>query len=120
MDPAKTGAFDPPPGLRHSPEEIKQLGEEVFDREVKTAVADLPPDYFLAIDAEGRGWRAAETSAAASDALRAAVPDAQIWKRRVGPGPAFHFAGGLSDGSTVSGGGEFRFVPAGEPAGTTS
>ena len=99
------------PGLRHSPEEIKRLGEEFFDREIRRAVADLPPDHFLAIDAEGRGWRAAETSAAATDALREVIPDAQIWKRRVGPGPAFHFAGGLSGGPAVGGGGEARFVP---------
>ena len=105
------------PGLRYPPEEIKRLGEAVFERDVRPRVGGYPPDYFLAVDAEGRGWRVGATSAAASDALRRAIPDAQIWKRRVGPAPAFHFAGGLVEGPHVGGEAEFRFgpTPAAEP-----
>ena len=81
------------PGLRHPPEEIRRLGEEVFERDVRAAVRGRNPRDVVAVDAEGRGWEVAADPAEAEDALLRRVPDAQTWLRPVGGGSLYHFGG---------------------------
>ena len=81
------------PGLRYAPEEVRRLGEELFERDVMPAIARGRADGVVAIDVEGRGWEVADDPLAAGDALLRRVPDAQMWLRPVGGGSLYHFGG---------------------------
>ena len=82
--------------------EVQRRAEEIFAKKVRPALAEESPDSFVAIDVHGGGWVVRPDAAAAHLAVRRQSPHAQIWLRRVRPGPTYSFAGG---GGTRFGGG---------------
>jgi len=69
---------------RYSKEEFARRGDAMYDRDVAPAVGDRHRGEFVAIDIETGAYEIDADELKASDRLRARVPDAQIWLRRVG------------------------------------
>jgi hypothetical protein len=69
---------------RYSKEEFRRRGEEIFEREIRPQVADRGKNEFVLIDIETGAYEVDADELAAADRLRARVPGAQIWGRRVG------------------------------------
>ena len=78
---------------RYPKEEFAKRGEAIFEKEISSKVAGLNPRHFLAIDVETSEFEVDESQMAACDKLRARVPDAQIWLRKVGSRFARRFGG---------------------------
>jgi hypothetical protein len=84
----------PANGPRHSKEEFARRGEEIFERTIKTAVANRNPQDFVAIEIETGSYEVDADELAATDRLHARIPGAQVWIRRVGSPFARRMGGG--------------------------
>ncbi len=69
---------------RYSAEEFARRGDAIYERDVLAHLASGDGGKFVAIDIETGAYEVAPTEIAASDQLRARIPDAQIWMVRVG------------------------------------
>jgi len=69
---------------RYSKEEFARRGDAMYDRDVAPAVEERHVGEFVAIDIETGAYEVDASELRASDRLRARVPGAQIWLRRVG------------------------------------
>src|SRR5206468_8566090 len=80
---------------RYSKEEFSRRGEEIFEREIRSQVADRDKNDFVLIDVETGAYEVDGDEQVASRRLRARVPEAQIWMRRVGSRYSHRFGGRL-------------------------
>lgn len=72
------------PGSRPA-EETARLGDEIYERDVRSQVERDHDGKYVAIDVESGCWTIAEDLRAASKALRAQQPQAvDVWLLRVG------------------------------------
>lgn len=78
---------------RYSMEEFARRGEAIFEREIRPQVVGRDKNEFVLIDIETGAYEVDADEMAASKRLRARVPDAQIWMRRVGSRYSRHFGG---------------------------
>jgi hypothetical protein len=78
---------------RYPKEEIAQRGESIFEKQIRSHLEGKNPRHFLAIDIETGDYEINESEMAACARLRARVPDAQIWLRKVGSRSARRFGG---------------------------
>jgi len=78
---------------RYSKEEFSRRGEEIFERDIRPQVADRDKNDFVLIDIETGAYEVDADELAAARRLRARVPGAQIWGRRVGSRYSRHFGG---------------------------
>jgi hypothetical protein len=78
---------------RYSKEEFARRGEEIFEREIQTQVAGRDKSDFVLIDIETGTFEVDADELAAATRLRARVPGAQIWGRRVGSRYSRRFGG---------------------------
>ena len=69
---------------RYSMEEFAERGDAIYYRDVLPHLAAGDQGKFVAIDIETGAYEIAPTEMAASERLRARIPDAQIWMMRVG------------------------------------
>lgn len=69
---------------RYSKEEFASRGDAIYERDVRALVEEGNEGKFVAIDIETGGYEVDADELAASDRLRARVPGAQIWLKRVG------------------------------------
>ena len=69
---------------RYSKEEFVRRGEEIFEREIRPQVAGRDKNDFVLIDIETGAYEVDPDEMAAAKRLRARVPGAQVWGRRVG------------------------------------
>jgi hypothetical protein len=69
---------------RYSKEEFARRGEEIFQRDIRPRLKGFRARDFVLIDIETGAFEVDASEMAASDRLRARIPDAQIWMRRVG------------------------------------
>jgi hypothetical protein len=76
-----------------SKEEFAKRGDAIFDNDIRPRLKGHNDDDFVAIDIESGAYEIDASEIAACDRLRARVPDAQIWLRRVGSPIAHHFGG---------------------------
>jgi hypothetical protein len=76
---------------RYSKEEFAERGEAIFEREIAPHISGEDPRKFVAMDIESGAYEIAADEIAASARLRARVPTAQTWLRRVGSPYIRHF-----------------------------
>jgi hypothetical protein len=76
---------------RYSKEEFARRGDSIYENELRPILENGNEGKFVAIDIETAAYEVDGDQLAASDRLRARVPDAQIWVRRIGSRYARHF-----------------------------
>ncbi len=69
---------------RYSAEETARLGDDIYEREVRTRVEAGNHGKVVAIDIETGAYALDENALAAAKRLRARRPDAEIWFVRIG------------------------------------
>jgi hypothetical protein len=74
----------PTTGLSRSPEELAQLGGEVFDRRVRPSLRPEDDGKFVAVDVVSGEYEVDADDYAAVTRLRARVPAADVWLVRAG------------------------------------
>jgi len=84
---------------RYSKEDFARRGEAIFERDILPVVGGADERNFVAIDIETGAYEIDADELAASDRLRARVPMAQIWLRRIGSPYARHFGMGRRPGT---------------------
>jgi hypothetical protein len=77
---------------RYSNEEFARRGEEIYERSVRPQTGPGDRGKYVLIDIETGAFEIDADELSASDRLRARVPDAQPWLRRVGSPLARRFA----------------------------
>jgi len=83
---------------RYPKEEIVKRGEEIFDHDVQPHLKGRDPMDYVVIDIETRDYEVDADHLAANDRLRARIPDAQIYARRVSTRFIHHFGGRVRAG----------------------
>lgn len=78
---------------RYGKEEFAKRGDALFESAVRPHLKHEGDDDFVAIDIETGAYEVDASEIAACDRLRARVPNAQVWLRKVGSGSAHHFGG---------------------------
>ena len=78
---------------RYSKQEFAERGEAIFENEIRATLKGRNPRDFVLIDIESGAYEIDPDEDVASDRLRARVPDAQIWMRRIGSRTARRFGG---------------------------
>ena len=69
---------------RPSPEQLAQLGDEVFDRQVRPRLGPDDIGKFVALDIESGDYEVDDDDYAAVIRLRTRIPGAEIWLARAG------------------------------------
>ena len=67
-----------------SPDEIALMGDDIYEKEVRTAVEAGNHGRVVAIDIETRAYALGDTVRDAAKQLLARYPDAEIWSVRIG------------------------------------
>jgi hypothetical protein len=83
--------------LRHSREEIRRLGDLLYDREIAPRSITVDAGLFAAIDVDSGAYEIAPDEIAALHGLLARRPDAQVYLRRVGASYLHHRLGPRSN-----------------------
>ncbi len=79
---------------RRSREETARLGDEIYERDIRTQVEADHHGEVVAIDVESGSWAIGDDVIAATDQLRAKGTDAvDVWLLRVGYRALHHFGG---------------------------
>ena len=78
---------------RYSKEEFARRGDAIFEKDIRPHLKHEDDDDFVAIDIETGAYEIDASEMAACDRLRARVPDAQVWLRKVGSRFARRFGG---------------------------
>jgi hypothetical protein len=78
---------------RSSKEEFAKRGDAIFERDIRPHLKNESDDDFVAIDIQTGAFEVDASEMAACDRLRARVPDAQVWLRKVGSRFARRFGG---------------------------
>lgn len=78
---------------RYDKDEFRKRGEAIFEQQIRPQLKNENDDDFVAIDIETGVYEIDPSALAASARLRARVPGAQIWVRRVGSPYAHSFGG---------------------------
>jgi len=69
---------------RYSKEEAARLGDEIYDRDIRSRVEPAHNDQIVAIDLDTGQWEMDADERTAAKRLESRQPDAQIWVVRVG------------------------------------
>jgi hypothetical protein len=80
---------------RYSKEEFAKRGDAIFEKDISPHLKNKNGDAFVAIDIDTGDYEIDANEIAACDRLRARVPDAQVWLRKVGSRFARRFGGRL-------------------------
>ena len=76
-------------------EEIARLGDEIYERDIRSNVEATQHGKIVAIDVDSGDYAIADTALAAADALRERRPALNVWAVRVGY-PTLRTFGGSS------------------------
>jgi hypothetical protein len=79
------------PQPRYDMEEVARRGDEIYERAVLPHLKPEDAGKLVLIDIETESWEMDRDEIAASDRLRARIPDAQVWMRLVGARHARRF-----------------------------
>ncbi len=75
-------------------EETARLGDEIYERDIRTQVEANHHGEYVAIDVSSGSWAIADDLLDAADRLRTECPDAiDVWLLRVGYRALHHFGG---------------------------
>ncbi len=84
-----------PPAPPHRPrEETARLGDEIYERDIRTQVEADHHGQIVAIDVDSGDYAIGDMAVTAAERLRERRPDANIWGVRVGYRGLCHFGGG--------------------------
>jgi hypothetical protein len=78
---------------RWSKVEFAKRGDAIFEKDIRPHLKNEDDDDFVAIDLGTGAYEIDANELAACDRLRARVPDAQVWLRKVGSRFARRFGG---------------------------
>ena len=78
---------------RRLPEETARLGDEIYERDIRSQVEDSHHGRMVAIDVDSGDYAIDDTALAAVERLRERRPKADAWCLRVGYGVLRHFGG---------------------------
>jgi hypothetical protein len=78
---------------RYPKEEIVKRGNAIFEKDIRPHLKGRDPMDFVVIDIETGSYEVDADHLTANGRLRARIPDAQIYARRVGSRCAYHFGG---------------------------
>ena len=79
---------------RRSAEETGRLGDEIYEKDIRSQVEETHHGKIVAIDVDSGDYAIGDTVSAASERLRERCPDADVWAVRVGYRTLHHFGGG--------------------------
>lgn len=79
---------------RYSKQEFARLGDEIYDRIVRSQVEPSNKGKIVAIDIETSAWEIDSNEIVACNRLRTKYPTAQIWIVRVGSSYVRRFGAG--------------------------
>jgi hypothetical protein len=71
--------------------EFARRGDEIYERDIRPRLGSGLDGQFVVIDIETGQYEIDPSPNAAGERLRARLPQAQFWLRRVGRSAAFHF-----------------------------
>ena len=75
-------------------EEIAHLGDEIYEKDIRTKVETGHYGEVVSIDVGSGNWAIGDNVIAATDRLREQCPDAiDVWSVRVGHRAMYHFGG---------------------------
>ena len=78
-----------------SREEIARVGDEIYERDIRSQVEADHDGKIVAIDVDSGSWTIGGDLLAAAGRLRARRPQVvNVWSLRVGTGPVYKFGGG--------------------------
>ena len=80
---------------RRTAEETGRLGDEIYERDIRSQVEDTHYGKMVAINVDSGDWAIDDTGLAASERLLAKEPRADIWCLRVGYGALRSFGAGF-------------------------
>ena len=80
---------------RRTAEETGRLGDEIYERDIRSKVEATHHGKIVAIDVDSGDYAIADTALAAADALREQRPALDVWAVRVGY-PTLRTFGGSS------------------------
>ena len=76
-------------------EEIARLGDEIYERDIRSKIETDHHGEIVAIDVDSGNWAIGDSILEAVDRLRSLRPDAiDVWSLRVGGRAVYHFGGG--------------------------
>lgn len=79
---------------RRPSEETARLGDEIYERDIRSLVEADHYGEVVAIDVNSRSWAIGDDVIAATDRLQTQSPDAiDVWLLRVGHRALHHFGG---------------------------
>jgi histidinol dehydrogenase len=76
---------------RYSKEEFAQLGDALYESQIRQQVEEGNHGKIVAIDIETGAFEVADDIVTASEHLLTRVPDAQTWFIRIGHQAVYHF-----------------------------
>ncbi|MCY4391782.1 MAG: hypothetical protein OXE43_06995 [Chloroflexi bacterium] len=74
--------------------ETARLGDEIYERDIRSRVEATHRGEVVAIDTDGGNWAIGETARVASERLLGEHPDADVWCVRVGYRALYSLGGG--------------------------
>ena len=80
---------------RYSKAEFARRGDELYDKAIRASVEPRDNGKFVAIDIETGQFEVDANELDACDRLRARIPEAQTWLRRIGSHYAHRFGASL-------------------------
>ena len=79
--------------VRRSAETVGRLGDEIYDRDIRTQVEATCHGKIVAIDVDSGDYAIRDTVLIASERLRERRPGADVWSVRVGSRTLRNFGG---------------------------
>ena len=75
-------------------DEIARLGDEIYERDIRSQVEAAHHGEVVSIDVDSGSWAIGDDVIDATDSLRAQSPEAiDVWSVRVGHHAMYHFGG---------------------------
>ncbi len=81
------------PRLQYTPEEVAQLGHQIYQRDIRDKVMPQHKGKFLVLDIESGDYEIDEDDLSAEEVLRARRPDGVFFGLRIGYTSAYTLAG---------------------------
>lgn len=91
------------PSTKRTLDELANLGADIFDRQVRSALRPEDDGKFVAIDVETGGYEIDEDDYAAIARLRSRKPAADIWLMRAGYPAPYRIGARKGAGTAVAG-----------------
>lgn len=85
------------PRIQYSPEEVAQLGNQIYHRDIRDKVMPQHKGKFLVLDIESGDYEMDEDDLSAEEILRARRPDGVFFGLRIGYTSAYTLGGRMME-----------------------